>query len=73
MKQCYKITGIDCPNCAAKLERKLGKIDGVESASLNFFTSKLLIEGTDEKKDEILAAVEQLVSKMEPDAVLQKL
>ena len=73
MKLNYKITGIDCPNCAAKLERKLGKIDGVQLAALNFLTSKLLIEGEDEKESEILAAVEKLVAKMEPDAVLKKL
>lgn len=73
MKLNYKITGIDCPNCAAKLERKLEKIDGVRVAALNFLTSKLMIEGEEEKESEIVAAVEKLVSKTEPDAVLQKL
>lgn len=73
MKQSYKITGIDCPNCAAKLERKLKKIDGVSMVSLNFLTSKLIVEGADEKSNEILSAVEGVVAKAEPHATLQKL
>ena len=73
MKLTYSITGIDCPNCAAKVERKIQKIDGVTLAALNFMTSKLLVEGDDGKKDAIAAEVARLVAKMEPDAVLKAL
>lgn len=73
MKLNYSITGIDCPNCAAKLERKIQKIDGVSLAALNFMTSKLLVEGDDDKKDAIMAEIAHLVAKMEPDAVLKAL
>ena len=73
MKLNYSITGIDCPNCAAKLERKILKIDGVSLAALNFMTSKLLVEGDDDKKDAIMAEIARLVTKTEPDAVLKAL
>lgn len=73
MKLSYSITGIDCPNCAAKLERQLQKIDGVTLVSLNFMTSKLLVEGEDGKQEEIERELARLVKKSEPDAVLKAL
>ncbi len=44
MKIKYTITGLDCPNCAAKLASQMGAIDGVESAKINFLTEKLTVE-----------------------------
>ncbi len=72
MKQSFRITGIDCANCASKLERKLQKIDGVTNATLNFFTSKLVIEGADDRFEGILAEMERIIRKQEPDAVVKK-
>ena len=46
MKFKYNITGLDCPNCAAKLAASMEKIDGVESAKINFLTEKLTVEST---------------------------
>ncbi len=42
MKKVYKID-VDCPNCAASLERAVQKTKGVESATVNFMTQKLTI------------------------------
>ena len=36
MKKVYKITDIDCANCAAKLERALAKVEGVQNVSISF-------------------------------------
>ncbi len=44
MKIKYLITGIDCPNCAAKLATQMSNIDGIESAKINFLTEKLTVE-----------------------------
>ena len=46
MKFKYNITGLDCPNCAAKLAANMEKIDGVETAKINFLTEKLTIESS---------------------------
>ena len=72
MKQSFRITGIDCANCAAKLERKLQKIDGVTSLSLNFFTSKLILEAEEDRFDAVLAEVARITHKEQPDAELGK-
>ena len=44
MKCKYTITGLDCPNCAAKLSAMLEKEDGIDSAKINFLTEKVTIE-----------------------------
>ncbi len=44
MKLKYEITGLDCPNCAAKLAALIEKEKGILSAKINFLTEKLTIE-----------------------------
>ena len=39
MKKKFKCE-IDCANCAAKMEEKIKKIDGIEDASVNFMMQK---------------------------------
>lgn len=46
MKLKYTITGLDCPNCAAKLASQMSDIEGIESAKINFLTEKLTVETT---------------------------
>lgn len=58
MKIKYTITGLDCPNCAAKLAAQMSEIEGIESAKINFLTEKLTVETT---LDETTA--EQLLAK----------
>ena len=67
MKKTYKVNGIDCPNCAAKLEKNIKKIDGVTDAGVSFMTQKLTLEADDDKFDAALAAAVALAKKLEPD------
>jgi len=46
MKFKYSITGLDCPNCAAKLAGMIEANDGVDSAKINFLTEKLTVESS---------------------------
>lgn len=39
-----RITGLDCPDCAGKLERAIRRVRGVAWASLNYATSVLIVE-----------------------------
>ena len=40
----YYFKGIDCPNCAAKVEHLLSKLDNVEEVRVNFLSKKALSE-----------------------------
>ncbi len=51
MKFKYTISGLDCPNCAAKLAAIMGNIDGIDSAKINFLTEKLTVESDLDEKD----------------------
>ena len=46
MKIKYTITGLDCPNCAAKLAAMMEAKEGVDSAKINFLTERLTVEST---------------------------
>lgn len=73
MKKVYSIEGIDCANCAAKIEDKINKIKEIEEANLNFMMAKLSIEfkvSTEEEVEEVMQEVRKIVKKMEPDAVI---
>lgn len=72
MKTKFKIKGIDCANCAAELERKIQKMEGIESASLSFMAERLEIE-YDCEKEEIIKRLKKLIKKEEPDATLEEI
>lgn len=67
MKKKFKMENLDCAHCAAKMEEKIKKIDGVNDASISFMTQKLVIDADDARFDEIMKEVVENVSKVEPD------
>lgn len=67
----YKIQGIDCANCALKLERKLNQIDGVNKITIGFLAERLTIDAVDDKFDDIFAEVVRVTKKFEPDCEIK--
>ncbi|MBR4226407.1 MAG: cation transporter [Candidatus Methanomethylophilaceae archaeon] len=57
MKVVLKLEGLDCANCAAKIETAVSKIKGVEDVNVVFMTQKLSF--TTERED-VDALVEQI-------------
>ena len=58
MKTKYSVKGLDCPNCAAKLEALIAKADGIDSAKINFLSEKLTVE-SELPAAELLAAIRE--------------
>ncbi|MBR5242578.1 MAG: cation transporter [Clostridia bacterium] len=58
MKFKFEITGIDCPNCAAKLAGNIGSAEGIDSAKINFLTEKLTVESSLDEAEVIRIASE---------------
>ena len=73
MKKTLLLTGLDCAHCAGKIEKAVKKLDGVESAELNFMLAKLVIEAPDEKMPDILDKASEIAKKVEPDIVIKRL
>ncbi len=67
MRKVFKLDEIDCANCAQKLEDAIKKVDGVESASVNFMTQKLTLVADDDAFDDVLERVVKLTAQIEPD------
>jgi copper chaperone CopZ len=70
MKKTFKLTDLDCANCAAKMEAGIRKLDGVNSATVSFMTQKLTVEAEDDRFDEIMKQTVKLCRKIEPDCVI---
>ncbi len=72
MKKAFKLEGLDCANCAAKIENAVKKLAGVTAASVNFVTTKMVIEAEDARIDEVVKSAHDIVRKFEPDVVVKK-
>lgn len=67
-KKELKLEGLDCANCALKIERHVQKLEGVSLAHLDFASGKLKLEYADEVKEpQLLDDIKALVHKLEPD------
>ena len=66
------LEGLDCANCAAKIEDEVNKINGVK-AYMNFMNKTLTLETESEKDyNNTLQQVETIVHKHEPDVVVKE-
>lgn len=72
MKKTFKLVGLDCANCAAKIENAVQKIPGVTAANVNFMTTKMMLEADDSKMDEVISQATAIVKKLEPDVEVKK-
>ena len=67
MKKKFILEGLECANCAAKIEKAINELEGVKEATVNFMTQKVVINGENEKMSEIIRAAEKVVKDFEPD------
>lgn len=72
MKKTFRLEGLGCANCAAKMETAINKLDGVKEATVNFITTKLVIEAEEDKMPTIIADAEKIIKKIEPDTRMKK-
>ena len=70
MKKKFKLTDLDCANCAAKMEDAIKKLDGVNDASVSFMMQKMTIDADDARFDEIMKEVVEVCKKVERTALL---
>ena len=72
MKKVFKLEGLDCAHCAAKIEEKVSKLEGVKSVVINFMTTKMTIESVDENIADVVEKVKKLINEVEPDVNMIK-
>ena len=72
MKKVFKLEGLDCAHCAAKIEEKVSKLEGVKSVVINFMTTKMTLESVDENITDVVEKVKKLINEVEPDVNMVK-
>lgn len=66
------LEGLSCASCAAKIEEKVQKLDGVSLAALNFTTKTLTIAASEPHDlDKIVAEAERIVKAVEPHVIVR--
>ena len=58
------IDGVDCPNCAAKIERKLNTLQRIKAATVDFLGKRVIIESENFSQDELAKFIQDEVSKI---------
>lgn len=72
MKRAFRLVGLDCANCAAKMEKAISKLDKVKNVNISFMTTKMTLETDEGSMDEVLLEAEKIIKKIEPDVVLKR-
>ena len=72
MKKTLILAGLDCPNCAAEIERSVRAIRGVQSVSVSFITTKMIIEADESDMDEIIKKAKKAASRVEHDVEIRE-
>lgn len=67
MKRSFKLSEVDCANCAAKMETAINKLDAVDNATINFMSQRLTIEADEDKFEEVLEQAQKAINKVERD------
>ena len=67
-RKVYIIDGLDCANCAAKIERKINQLEEVEEATLTFATKQLRVTAKD--PDALLPRMLEIARSVEGTATI---
>lgn len=72
VKRKWILDGLDCANCAMKIENKVKKIDGVSSCSVNFAMKTMILETAATVADEVAEQAQRTVTTLEPHVKLKE-
>ncbi|MGX7205031.1 heavy metal translocating P-type ATPase [Enterococcus pingfangensis] len=67
MEKVYRLDGLDCANCAAKIERSVQQINGVENAQVDFISTKLTIVAPEKEIERVSEEAKAVINKLEPE------
>lgn len=68
MKKKFIIEGLDCANCAAKLEDALNKSEYIDEASVSFISQKITLNASEENMAAAIEAMYSIQRKHFPEA-----
>lgn len=66
-KRVILLMGLDCANCAGKIERNVNEIEGIDEASLDFVSKRLTLKINSGDVDRIMNEALDIIRRIEPD------
>jgi len=72
MKKVFKLEGLECANCAAKMEKGIAKMPGVNSCVISFMTQRMTLDADDAKFNEIVDMAQKFCRKFERHVTIVK-
>ncbi len=73
MTKTFRLTDLDCPVCAGKVQDAIAAIDGVISARVDFLVLKLTVEAEEKDFPAIMKKAAKAVRKVEPDCEIEEI
>lgn len=70
MRKVIRIEGLDCANCAARLERQLARIGGIDDISVNFMAQRITVNADENKMEKVLKDIKDVVGIVKPECTL---
>ena len=70
MTKVLKMENLDCARCAEKMEKKVSKIEGVNSVSINFMAQKMVLDCDEGEFERILAEARKAVQSVDRDCAI---
>jgi len=67
MERAFVLEGLDCPNCAAKIEGVIGDLPCITRSTVNFINTTLRIEHEADCHCDIAAKINKIVHDLEPE------
>lgn len=65
IKREFLLSGLDCANCAMKIEKGVSTIEGVNSCSVNFATQTIRLEIEEQEEEKIISTARSAVNTIE--------
>ncbi len=72
MEKVFLLKGLDCPNCAAKIEKEVGALNGVHSSTLNLIKQTLTISVDASAAATVAKQIETIVHAHEPEVAVSE-
>ncbi|MGN0584773.1 MAG: heavy metal translocating P-type ATPase, partial [Ruminococcus sp.] len=73
MERIYLLKGLDCPNCAAKIEKEAAELEGVNSAAVNLMKQTMTVSHDDSLSDSVFMKITAIVHSLEPDVEVSEI
>ncbi|NLC97298.1 MAG: heavy metal translocating P-type ATPase, partial [Erysipelotrichaceae bacterium] len=67
IKNTVTLQGLDCANCASKIESKINDLPEIQGASVDFINASCTYITNDSNNDKVLDSIKKIVNELEPD------